>query len=569
MAPSKGRHFPKRRYPYRPLRRPEAAMRFATNRAIVKRRPSTHYALSYAWGDENDIADIGVVVPCWLAQEDYTYAFKYIQLAVHSARSDSDVSWLQNFPELTTVDYDPESEMAPRSSKWARLYERPPGKPTGNNIWDNIALLASNHYWIRLWIVQEVCLNEKTIIFAPGSALQINLLYEFPLWLEQINKHIMLSGRTPTIICDQLYSSIFHNMYLFTSICMLQRIKEKSNTEDPLLDASVFHCSDPRDRVYDMHAFCNLELQVDYEPPVEQVYGLVAEEMVAREHPKALLDRVGSGWKGSALENPRLGSWVPGSSIQSLNQLFSYVHYRGAGKHVNRNDHWDVLSTVKDGILTVQAALADTVVDVFNWQTAGDLRACCLEIMLPVQIDSNHRVKPVLSDIIEAIGHTSPDLLGHSWGQRVIVFFPEKKLQLGLARLGIRHDENFERDVRLLLPGYKISYLDRGRRAIDWLVELSGTYAGAAAWLMGLELRWDDFAWITMERSSRLGLGPGGTTVGDEVWIMEGADFPHLLRIVGEGKEVVGKCCINGLMNGEIFEEVDSGRLKFETITII
>ena len=55
---------------------------------------------------------------------------------------------------------------------------------------------------------------------------------------------------------------------------------------------------------------------------------------------------------------------------------------------------------------------------------------------------------------------------------------------------------------------------------------------------------------------------------GDKIAILFGCDMPLVLRTRSGKYEVIGGCFVDGLMNGEIAEEVESGSLVPEMITL-
>jgi hypothetical protein len=63
-----------------------------------------------------------------------------------------------------------------------------------------------------------------------------------------------------------------------------------------------------------------------------------------------------------------------------------------------------------------------------------------------------------------------------------------------------------------------------------------------------------------------MGLGPPDLQVGDKICVVLGCDKPIVIRPKGDNYLVVGKCLVYGLMNGEIIEEVEEGRMKVESL---
>jgi hypothetical protein len=65
-----------------------------------------------------------------------------------------------------------------------------------------------------------------------------------------------------------------------------------------------------------------------------------------------------------------------------------------------------------------------------------------------------------------------------------------------------------------------------------------------------------------------MGLGPRGTKKGDVVCVLLGCDMPLIIRQVGEHYAVVGNTYIYGMMNGEVLQEVRTGKAKLQDIVL-
>lgn len=60
---------------------------------------------------------------------------------------------------------------------------------------------------------------------------------------------------------------------------------------------------------------------------------------------------------------------------------------------------------------------------------------------------------------------------------------------------------------------------------------------------------------MTSREMLGLGLGPAGVVGRDEVWVLNGAKTPVVLRKVGEGRyEFLGEAYVHGIMHGEALE---------------
>jgi hypothetical protein len=62
----------------------------------------------------------------------------------------------------------------------------------------------------------------------------------------------------------------------------------------------------------------------------------------------------------------------------------------------------------------------------------------------------------------------------------------------------------------------------------------------------------------------RLGLGPTSAQQGDQLWILNGAKLPFILRPTSDGMfELVGACYVHGIMHGQEVGFVRGAALPF------
>ncbi len=74
--------------------------------------------------------------------------------------------------------------------------------------------------------------------------------------------------------------------------------------------------------------------------------------------------------------------------------------------------------------------------------------------------------------------------------------------------------------------------------------------------------------------TGHLALVPGESCLQDRVAIVQGGELPFVLRpattpAAGEGFMFVGQAYVHGVMDGEVWEEVESGKLALEEISIV
>jgi hypothetical protein len=78
---------------------------------------------------------------------------------------------------------------------------------------------------------------------------------------------------------------------------------------------------------------------------------------------------------------------------------------------------------------------------------------------------------------------------------------------------------------------------------------------------------------VVTTEESRIGIARANTKPGDKIVLFQGCSVPLLLRRVpdvqSEQYRLVGECYIHGIMDGELMNEVQTGKYLFEEITII
>lgn len=70
-----------------------------------------------------------------------------------------------------------------------------------------------------------------------------------------------------------------------------------------------------------------------------------------------------------------------------------------------------------------------------------------------------------------------------------------------------------------------------------------------------------------LTESGVMGMGPWDTQVGDEVWVLDGGNYPFALRPRGQGEDVedfdfLDCCYVDGIMFGEIFQAQDEANIR-------
>jgi len=155
---------------------------------------------------------------------------------------------------------------------------------------------CSMNYWERLWIIQELVLAEKVLIYCGDDQLTWPCLRVFFEHVYQHSRygtgvHLELGAlRTmcseirktmPTRLCHQRSTRLCQQRSYKAKEKCDKGIKEESNMYDLCLRYAESLCEDPRDKVYGLLGFaagcCKFAIPVDYSLSMSQVCGLVLE----------------------------------------------------------------------------------------------------------------------------------------------------------------------------------------------------------------------------------------------------------------------------------------------------
>lgn len=123
----------------------------------------------------------------------------------------------------------------------------------------------------------------------------------------------------------------------------------------------------------------------------------------------------------------------------------------------------------------------------------------------------------------------------------------------------------YARNKNLSLFGYTLKdVLGRPSRSSGRLYNPSEAQREVLSWAV------DALAWrrLITTRSGYMGIAPAGTRRGDCVWMLMGCYMPLILRPCKERWEVVGECYVNGVMQGEVLDLVESGEYQVRDVEL-
>ncbi|KAK3678817.1 hypothetical protein LTR78_001270 [Recurvomyces mirabilis] len=97
---------------------------------------------------------------------------------------------------------------------------------------------------------------------------------------------------------------------------------------------------------------------------------------------------------------------------------------------------------------------------------------------------------------------------------------------------------------------------------------LESNLSAAARYSYGLKRACQHRA-IFRTENGRCGLGPSKTMAGDVVAVVDGCDFPLLLRPLKHGYELVGVCYVDGFMQGEAVDSYKTAELGYKMFVLL
>ncbi|KAK5657171.1 hypothetical protein OQA88_3228 [Cercophora sp. LCS_1] len=403
---------------------------------------------------------------------------------------------------------------------------------------DGLVHLLGRPWWRRAWVVQEVLLSQKTLVFCGSSE---------PLeWNEFVTAAGVLSGIQDSYFVlghEDLNSMVEWMMHLRMGSLFSGEVKipytprfesHTSSLREMLRLLRYKQATDPRDKVY---AGLGLitdsgDVVVDYSSTsVGGLYIQVTKLCIAKEGNLRVL----SGCHSKPGYD--LPSWVP-----------DYSDHRRELAHSNISED--------SGIS--YAAGGDAVLD-FEFQ--GNrllLRGVC----------------------VSTVSYIGPieDRLRYPRGQNVVKHAMEDKW---LSKWLISHVTRIPPRIPPLLvcpkaEGEEWAYrLTKEEMWLAYLKTLSAGRPPPEEELADPEFRrlvsrvFQHRSFITFENGV-IGLGPRYPELGDELCFVVGAETPLLLRPCGDGRyNLVGECYAHGLMHGEVWNlmvKPDGQKLRAEEI---
>jgi hypothetical protein len=548
------------------------------------------------------------VVYSWLGIDANTAeAFKdvqriRIQIEEHEAWKRDHLSWIKNCPDLSKSD---ESTVSSEN-------------PTGNATWNRLKLLASNEYWTRTWIVQEIVLGETIFFSCRGEILKdidIRALY---LWHKSLmeNKPTAppdVDERICQCLTDEEFWVPFRNLL---AICERRALHEFHSSEAaiPMKEIGNFSttlkATNPKDKIYGLLSLAeapgDLPVEVNYNNSIGEVYRDYFRHILEKNRSLYPLKDAGVGLYGSGYNGYSLPSWCPDWNNLSLRQLAKtpperHTHLEDPSTLLHNVKHMDVHASIHGNILRSKGFTLQVVEETVSVKDRAEFAANLIILCSSEQSDErNYAPKVDVSELFKMIRITSlydrqtpVDLLivaFIAWLARILMLnlplVTDETIAINtlLRLLHVDSGVGFYESVRHRLLGHYEELPDiwTNQTALEILYSekyaslFTDPYRGDLllpdAKRVGNPFRCEKAmnaliaavdrivsSKLFFFRHNHLGLGPLGLRKDDQIVMLLGFPYPLNIRRTGQQYVVVGICYMLALSAMEAFKEYDEG----------
>ncbi|KAH8749956.1 heterokaryon incompatibility protein-domain-containing protein [Hyaloscypha sp. PMI_1271] len=466
--------------------------------------------------------------------------------------------------------------------------------------WEALRHLFARSYWARSWILQEIVFSERAMLICgfesvPYEALELAQL----AWvqLSQPENFRLLDFSQIRLVTISNYNA--------ASTITLHRHMRRTNAPVHSAFALIRYtrslkATDPRDKIYSLLGFeeiKRLELKVDYDKPVQTVYGDLVRAYLTKERKLDILCQAGIGWPSLQTELD-LPSWIP--------DFRDSVHRSPAFSTFCAAESGLPAATISEDmrVLTARGVIYDTIRDIdYHEEGGNDVKTFWQDLAL-----SQPGLHPTRIPYLQAYFRTViADNSGHGNGE--LAFKDEKSeteffdnaagMMWCLGQWALKNDKVF--------PGLR----DRiGRERAAMMVDMNDYIQNFLLWSGHIpevmtkqallapflgepgsesQLKFPDddnkhrgrhcsavylhsIAYSTVQRSffvtkkGYLGLAPQAAKRDDLICVLFGCDEPLIIRKIGCHYVLIGDSYIYGIMNGEVLQEMRKGCVEAQDI---
>ena len=483
-------------------------------------------------------------------------------------------------------------------------------KETYLDVWFAWTQFFRRSWFYRRWTLQETALAKPLDVLCGDQRLdwyKIQFLvryFRISGWQSYLKRYMATEFQpTRAFLAREFMESIFSNPEQWKSECIASYGSFSAGTVfmEVLYRSCMLQCSDPRDMIYGMLGIVEKAPQpqdfrpitVDYSTNTVELYRVVAKVSIESIPDLPILSLVQDPNRRSIQGLP---SWIP-----DFFGMAGYVMDRRLGLNRRRPDtpQYNVAfhsqSTPPERVVQGSTLhlkgyrignLIECGIDFRSEKpdmTAENALSSMLDIcrgLPPILKDGQDRIQALWRTIVadsESYSRPAPPELGncfHDWILKLLFFFrtsrktwPERLSTVceGLTKLS--------EGTPTLFP-----LADVSASSIWWnrLQDASSENAfGEITKYMSLASvhRFDSAAVLANRVLFRttegdVGYGPVSSKPGDQVWVLENARIPFILRptMTASSFEVVGECYVHGIMDGQLFA---NGSLDYVSLSLV
>jgi hypothetical protein len=442
-------------------------------------------------------------------------------------------------------------------------------KPDMKQKLESLAELFARKYWWRIWIVQELTIARKIVVYCGESSIEAKSLHGVQQLFRRMGN---FDGFPKDLLFKILQGNSVSRVLLRTSgIQTIYYWKQELVSTKPSFYTCLLHhyfreSSDPRDMIYGLAALANqtseYKVEVDYKLSTRDVFTNFAKLEIETSKKLDVITRVYPG-----TNTHKLPSWVPdwSNTTKAWSHVFLYDISLPQFRFSSAGETEAVVHLKADRIA-------------FKGVNIGSIELLSLESGMEDRSDEPNGTIALfkLWELVTRIGKTSSaDLEAFV---RVLVFDRVMEENLGmrttsefllgiLGYLGLVFSDSklIEAETSILLSHWK-SYLvlrKKGNTTMEEsFIEANTKAVMDAWWTFILNRVWDRRFFISSSKA--MGLASEEVVEGDLICIPLGCCHPVILRKVDDHYINLGEAYVDGYMYGEAMEMLERGELKLE-----
>jgi Heterokaryon incompatibility protein (HET) len=488
---------------------------------------------------------------------------------------DVDMSWMQRYPHLCTVDSD-----------------------DSNAAWQSLNTLLDLPYFRRVWVFQELVVGHSVVFCHGSNHLPSEAAFKAAIWLYRVQHSDLINFPTvvlPSFLAREVSRNFELGLVPFAALFRPWLVREtvfkekKSTIEGLVLDTvKRLRASDPRDIVYGLLGLTACKIPVDYQKSTEQVYADFVHAAIEEAGGTSWLAQAGIGvWT----DDQKSASWIPNFDKISNQIPFRTSCFTRGESSKGVFDATTAKPRLSDGKLTVEAVSGPYISLIEERSELFSVDESFYKFVLDF-VQSRVASPPAKMHPLKAI----MTLLWNSrhfdeMKNRSIDFRREESFSFLRIVVSRRKDDtNVETalnriglDSINILESVQQTFLDD---KLNDIKETNNTDEESARNIfMYLDLKIDprdesqslNVELVDLQHCFRfvetntghVGLVPRGARLGDVICVVQGCRTPLLLRQVDGHHILLGSCHVLGMTDGQdILSLLESNSAKRETLEI-